>query len=34
MTTRAVAGFPPSASAFAFPNRFPRVPVRSIGPAS
>jgi hypothetical protein len=31
MTTRAVPGFLPSTSGFAFPNRFPRVPVRSIG---
>ena len=31
MITRAVPGFLPSTSGFAFPNRFPRVPVRSIG---
>ena len=31
MTTRAIPGFLPSTSGFAFPNSFPRVPVRSIG---
>ena len=31
MITHAVPGFLPSASGFAFPNRFPRVPVRRIG---
>lgn len=31
MITHAVPGFLPSASGIAFPNRFPRVPVRRIG---